>query len=106
MLNGYFAFGVPLFLIIIYLLFAVIRRRSSIHYLGFILLIISAFMTAFSFQVLQEFWSSKGQSGFSLPYNSNLLWLPLFIGAALSLINIGRGLKRFSSFRSSENKKN
>lgn len=54
MLQPYFAFGVPLFLLVLYLLFALIHRQTTIHYLRFILLLISTFLMVFSFQVLQE----------------------------------------------------
>ena len=43
MLQPYFAFGVPLFLLVLYLLFALIHRQTTIHYLRFILLLISTF---------------------------------------------------------------
>ena len=42
MLQPYFAFGVPLFLLVLYLLFALIHRQTTIHYLRFILLLISS----------------------------------------------------------------
>ncbi len=35
MLQPYFAFGVPLFLLVLYLLFALIHRQTTIHYLRF-----------------------------------------------------------------------
>ncbi len=57
MLQPYFAFGVPLFLLVLYLLFALIHRQTTIHYLRFILLLISTFLMVFSFQVLQESWT-------------------------------------------------
>ena len=44
MLQPYFAFGVPLFLLVLYLLFALIHRQTTIHYLRFILLLISTFL--------------------------------------------------------------
>lgn len=48
MLQPYFAFGVPLFLLVLYLLFALIHRQTTIHYLRFILLLISTFLMVFS----------------------------------------------------------
>ncbi|EOF28375.1 hypothetical protein SC5_01367 [Enterococcus faecalis EnGen0086] len=47
MLQPYFAFGVPLFLLVLYLLFALIHRQTTIHYLRFILLLISTFLMVF-----------------------------------------------------------
>ena len=104
MLNPYFSFGVPTFLFLLYVGFAIIRKKSQIHYLGFILLLISAFMTVFSFQVLQGFWSlQKSTSIAELPnilgYNSIFLWLPFCLGVILSAINIIRGIKRVLSFQ-------
>ncbi len=37
MLNPYFAFGVPFFLLLLYIGFALFRRSSHIPYLGFVL---------------------------------------------------------------------
>ncbi|WP_239644630.1 hypothetical protein [Enterococcus crotali] len=57
MLNPYFAFGVPIFLLFLYVVFAIIRKKSKLHYIGFVLLLIATFMMAFSFQVLQGLWT-------------------------------------------------
>lgn len=53
MLNIYFVFGVPAFLLILYLIFAYIRKKTTIRYLGFILLIIASFMLVFNLQTWQ-----------------------------------------------------
>ncbi|MDP4500314.1 hypothetical protein Q9J91_12865, partial [Enterococcus faecalis] len=37
MLQPYIAFGVPLFLLVLYLIFALIQRQTTIQYLRFIL---------------------------------------------------------------------
>lgn len=104
MLNPYFAFGVPTFLILLYIGFAILRKKSQIHYVGFILLLISAFMTVFSFQVLQGFWTlqkstSNAELTSLLGYPSLFLWLPFYVGIILSVINIIRGIKRVLSFQ-------
>lgn len=54
MLNIYFVFGVPAFLLILYLIFAYIRKKTTIRYLGFILLIIASFMLVFNLQTWQQ----------------------------------------------------
>lgn len=104
MLNPYFAFGVPLFLIALYIMFAIIRKKTTIHYVGFVLLLISSFMTVFSFQVLQELWSVENNSSLAsqskeFEYNLNFLWIPLFLGILLVTINLIRGIKRVLSFQ-------
>ncbi len=53
MLNMYFVFGVPIFLLFLYATIAYVRKRTTIHYLGFILLIISGFMLVFNLQTWQ-----------------------------------------------------
>lgn len=102
MLNPYFAFGIPLFLLFLYALFALIRKKTTIHYLGFVLLLIAAFMVAFSFQVLQEYWSLKDSHGtaqlHSLDYSAHLLWLPILLGSLLIVVNLWRAIKRLQSF--------
>lgn len=90
MLNPYFAFGVPAFLLLLYIIFEFVRFRATTHYLGFILLLISGFSTAFSSQVYQQY---KLQPE-SLPYPVWLLWLPIIIGGLLVLINLIRGGRR------------
>lgn len=35
MLNMYFVFGVPIFLLFLYATIAYVRKRTTIHYLGF-----------------------------------------------------------------------
>lgn len=100
MLNPYFAFGVPLFLLLLYVVFAFVRKKTTIHYLGFVLLLIATFMMSFSFQVLQEFWTLEDSSSVKqLNYAPKLLWLPLILGSMLAIINLYRGIKRVQSFR-------
>ena len=73
MLNRYFALGVPVALIILYGIILVLRKKSKIPYLGFVLFIIAGFMVAFSYQVL-----------------------PLGVGILLVIVNIFRAYKRIS----------
>ncbi|WP_321383626.1 hypothetical protein [uncultured Enterococcus sp.] len=100
MLNGYFAFGVPFFLILLYLIVEWIRKKSHIqYYLGFILLLIASFLTVFSFQVLQEFWSADTHLELQLGYSPDILWLPLIIGLLLVVLNCWRGIRRIYQFQ-------
>lgn len=84
MLNIYFIFGVPMFLLILYFVFAYIRKKTTIHYLGFILLIISGFMLVFNLQTwqqaLQELdqFSAKALSE-RVGYPIYLIWVPIII---------------------------
>jgi NADH:ubiquinone oxidoreductase subunit 5 (subunit L)/multisubunit Na+/H+ antiporter MnhA subunit len=107
MLNPYFAFGVPLFLIVLYIIFAFIRNKSHIHYIGFVLLLIATFMMAFSFQVLQGLWTLEENHATKqlekLGYSPELLWLPLILGTALAILNLLRGIKRMKSFQEESN---
>lgn len=107
MLNPYFAFGVPIFLLFLYVVFAIIRKRSKLHYIGFVLLLISSFMMAFSFQVLQGLWTLEDSHATeqleTLGYATEILWLPLILGAILALLNLWRGVKRVKSFREESN---
>ncbi|MBL1230268.1 hypothetical protein IW492_13610 [Enterococcus sp. BWB1-3] len=102
MLNSYFAFGVPIFLMILYLFFELVRIKTSIHYyIGFILLLISTFMTLFSFQVQQTLWTSNIDTYKLYGYPPEILWLPLIIGILLVILNSGRGIKRIYLFQQS-----
>ncbi|GGC85787.1 hypothetical protein [Enterococcus wangshanyuanii] len=107
MLNAYFAFGVPVFLVFLYIIFAIIRKKSKIHYIGFVLLLIGVFMMAFSFQVLQGLWTLEENHATEqlekLGYSPELLWLPLILGAVLAILNLLRGVKRVKSFRDESN---
>jgi hypothetical protein len=103
MLEPYFAFGVPVILILLYILFLFIHKRTRIHYLRLILLLISAFLLVFSFQVLQESWKMSPPSLGSDAYNSNWLWLPLGVGIILTVINLWLVIQQFIGY--SKNKK-
>ena len=99
MLNEYFALGVPIALIILYALILFLRKKSKIHYLGFVLFIIAGFMVAFSYQVLQYALKEQSQltktgATLELNYPFWLLYLPLIIGIILVIINIFRAYKR------------
>lgn len=103
MLNPYFAFGVPVFLLFLYIIFAIIRKKSKLHYIGFVLLLIATFMMAFSFQVLQGLWTLEDNQSTEqlnqLGYSAVWLWLPLLLGGVLAIVNLWRGVKRVKSFR-------
>ncbi|MBO0440201.1 hypothetical protein [Candidatus Enterococcus ikei] len=107
MLNPYFAFGVPIFLLFLYVAFAIIRKKSKIHYIGFVLLLIATFMMAFSFQVLQGLWTLEENHSTeqlnNLNYSPELLWAPLILGGVLAVVNLWRGVKRVQSFRDDSN---
>ncbi|EJR9793412.1 hypothetical protein N0Q84_000570 [Enterococcus faecalis] len=99
MLQPYFAFGVPLFLLVIYLLFALIHRQTTIHYLRFILLLISTFLMVFSFQVLQESWTINPETLKDAAYSPQWLWIPLGIGLILTLYNAWHGLRTMIKYK-------
>ena len=99
MLNAYFALGVPLALLVLYLILEIVRMKTHIHYyIGFVLLLIAAFMTLFSFQVLQELWASNTNTDQLFGYPPEVLWFPLLMGAILVVLNCWRGLKRIFAF--------
>ncbi|MEI5991833.1 hypothetical protein A5881_003372 [Enterococcus termitis] len=106
MLNPYFAFGVPIFLLFLYVVFAIIRKKSKLHYIGFVLLLIATFMMAFSFQVLQGLWTLEDTQASEqlakLNYSPELLWIPLVLGGVLAVVNLWRGVKRVKSFRENQ----
>lgn len=104
LLNIYFVFGVPAFLLILYLVFALIRKRTSIHYLGFILLIIAGFMLVFNLQTWQQAvselsHSSSAELSAELGYSVYLIWVPIGIATLLFLLNIFRALLRIKQIR-------
>lgn len=106
MLNPYFAFGVPIFLLFLYIVFAIIRKKSKLHYIGFVLLLIATFMMAFSFQVLQGLWTLEDTQASEqlakLNYSPELLWTPLVLGGILAVVNLWRGVKGVKSFRENQ----
>ena len=90
MLQPYFAFGVPLFLLVLYLLFALIHRQTTIHYLRFILLLIST---------LQESWTINPETLKDAAYSPQWLWIPLGIGLILTLYNAWHGLRTMIKYK-------
>lgn len=99
MLNGVFAFGVPLFLLVIYIAVEIIRKRTTIHYLGSILLLISGFTFAFSLQIWlhaaeELLYTSNEALSYYHGYNMYLLLIPLFLSGVFVAVNIYRGFKR------------
>lgn len=99
MLNGYFALGVPIGLMVLYGVILFLRKKSKIPYLGFVLFIIAGFMVAFSYQVLQYAFKEQDNlletsESLVLSYPFWLLYIPLGVGVILVIINIFRAYKR------------
>ncbi|MGG5316325.1 hypothetical protein [Enterococcus sp. AZ072] len=104
MLNAAFAFGVPIGLILLYLVFWFIKKTRYADYRRFVLALISVFLTTFSYQVyrysqtvllvnsLKEFKQSFG-------YSQNLLFIPLVVGIILTILNF---ILLFQQFRKKE----
>ncbi|WP_270789390.1 hypothetical protein [Enterococcus diestrammenae] len=104
MLNPYFAFGVPVGLLLIYAIFAIIRKKTKIHYLGFALFIISGFLTAFCLQVIQYAYHESALTSIaaleeSAGYPLWLLFIGFGIGLFLVLINLVRAWRRIQKIR-------
>ncbi|MBO0482353.1 hypothetical protein [Candidatus Enterococcus courvalinii] len=104
MLNFYFVFGVPIFLFALYLGFAYLRKKTKIHYLGFILLIISGFMFVFNLQTWQqaatEMQNISSQTlSAQIGYPVYLIWVPIIVAGCLFLLNLFRGYRRLTSFK-------
>lgn len=104
LLNIYFVFGVPAFLLILYLVFALIRKRTSIPYLGFILLIIAGFMLVFNLQTWQQALSelshlSSAELSAEIGYSVYLIWVPIILAGCLLLLNIIRAWQRVKKIR-------
>ncbi|MGX7172717.1 hypothetical protein [Enterococcus ratti] len=104
MLNIYFVFGVPIFLWVLYLVFSYIRRKKTIHYLEFILLLISGFMLVFNLQTWQQALiemnhiSSKQLSA-KLGYPIYLIWLPIVLAVSLVLLNLFRAFQHLQKLK-------
>ncbi|HLQ39940.1 MAG TPA: hypothetical protein VK118_03165 [Tetragenococcus sp.] len=99
MLNIFFAFGVPIFLLIIYLIIELIRKNSDVHYLGLVLFIIAGFLSAFSLQVIQQALTelnSESIKTLTAHYGYSPYWLavPLLTGVILIIINLFRAYHR------------
>jgi len=99
MLNSFFAFGVPIFLFILYCGFALFRKKVDIPYLGFALFIIAGFLIAFSLQVIQQALtemslSTQSEVEVTYGYPLYLLAIPLALGVLLLILNTYRGYRR------------
>ncbi|MGM0212742.1 hypothetical protein [Enterococcus sp. AZ109] len=104
MLLASFAFGVPIGLLILYIIFVLLKKAKYSDYRRFVLALISVFLTTFSYQVyrysqtvllvnsLKDFKESFG-------YAPQLLLLPLFLGLLLTVINF---FLLFRQFRKKE----
>ncbi|EOH89850.1 hypothetical protein ACTNBL_02690 [Enterococcus villorum] len=108
MLNAYFVFGVPIFLLVLYFIFAYIRKKNTIHYLGFILLIISGFMLAFNLQTWQQALLEMDQHSTQhlsdkVGYPIYLIWVPILIASGLVLLNLFRAWRRLQQLRKEKN---
>ncbi|WP_368252383.1 hypothetical protein [Enterococcus sp. 2201sp1_2201st1_B8_2201SCRN_220225] len=104
MLNPYFAYGVPGALLLLYAGFAIFRKRSEIHYIGFVLFIISGFMTAFCFQVLQYAFHEAADKSWTsvtttLGFPTWTLYIGLVIGILLVGLNLIRAWRRIQDIR-------
>jgi hypothetical protein len=104
LLNIYFVFGVPIFLLILYLFFAYLRKKKNIHYLGFILLIIAGFMLVFNLQTWQQAVTEMDhltaqEVSQQVGYPIYLIWVPILIAACLVLLNLYRGVRRVLAMR-------
>lgn len=107
MLNFYFVFGVPLFLFGLYLGFAYLRKKTKIHYLGFILLIVSGFMMVFNLQTWQqaatEMQNISSQTlSTQIGYPVYLIWVPIILAGCLFFLNLIRGYQRLKSFNKND----
>ncbi|MGK0551512.1 hypothetical protein ACSFB8_05705 [Enterococcus faecalis] len=98
MLQPYFAFGVPIFLVCLYLVFFYLQKKTTIHYMRLILLLIATFLLVFSFQVLQESWKVAGKTSVHTTYNPHWLWLPLGVGLIFTLLNLWLTIHQFISY--------
>lgn len=89
MLYPIFAFGIPIFLCVLYCLFLGIRHYSTIPYLSFVLVIISGFLIVLSIQILNEADRVGKQQNLNAVYgyNPSLLWTTLGIGIILFVIS-------------------
>lgn len=104
MLNPYFVFGVTLFLFFLYLLFEIIRKKTSVNYLGFILFFIAAFMIIFDLQLWQVVFSqldnqTMNELNREVGYSVQWLWFPLILGGILAGINLFRGYRKLEAWQ-------
>lgn len=101
MLNPYFAFGVPLALIILYILFSLVKKVQFADYRRFTLALIAVFMTTFNFQVYrysQTVLTATTQEKFTdnFGYNPNFLLIPVVLGLVLAIYNLILVFRQFS----------
>lgn len=104
MLNGWFILFVTLFVLIIYAIFAILRKKTTINYLGFILLIIATFLLVFSLQIGQQVLTelqimNADELSSLVGYPIYLLFLPIIISALLLFINLYRAFRRIRQWQ-------
>lgn len=88
MLYPIFAFGIPVFIFVLYLLFLGIRHYSTIPYLSFVLVIISGFLIVLSIQILNEADRVHTQTiQATYGYDPTLLWGAFVLGLLLLVIS-------------------
>lgn len=104
MLNPYFAYGVPVALLILYAGFAIFRKRSEVSYIGFVLFIIAGFLSAFCFQVIQYAFHEAAVKDWTAVTHALgapvwTLYIGLVIGIVLVALNLIRAWRRIYKIR-------
>ena len=99
MLNPFFAFGIPVALIILYSIFYSLKKLKNADYRQFVLTLISVFLTTFSYQVYrygQSITTLNSLKDFkeTFGYAPRLLLLPLLVGLLLTIYNFFRLFRR------------
>lgn len=93
MLNPFFAFGIPVVLIILYSIFYSLKKLKNADYRQFVLTLISVFLTTFSYQVYnysQTVVALTSSESFqkNFGYSQGRLIVPFVLGAILTIINV------------------
>lgn len=93
MLNSLFAFGLPVFLGILFIGFLLLKKYSTLPFLSLILVIISSFLTVFSIQVIIQAQSESAHYNASMiqtiyGYPKEWLYITPFIGLLLLIISL------------------
>lgn len=93
MLNPLFAFGVPVALMVAYIILFFTRKKKTNDYRRFALTLIAVFLTTFSYQVYnysQTIVSLTSVESFqkNFGYSQGRLIVPFLLGAILTVINV------------------